>query len=142
MTSSAEKVEETGKVLRLQELKASAEAIADRILRVVKLIWVAGFDGDHASFIREKFLLFCFCRDRQTDRVAALRSPRRHIAPRCPLAPGNHEHDLAFRRMSFVMCEKLAGNPAAEFLEFLCQLSRDAKFPIWHHIHANGERFG
>jgi hypothetical protein len=53
MTSSAEKVEETGKLLRLQELKLSAEAIADRILRLVKLIWVARFDGDRTSFIRE-----------------------------------------------------------------------------------------
>ncbi|PYJ37963.1 MAG: hypothetical protein DME84_05970 [Verrucomicrobia bacterium] len=53
MTSSAEKVEETRKLSRLQELILWAEAISDRIcFQLVQLIRVAGFDGDRASFIR------------------------------------------------------------------------------------------
>ena len=57
MTSSAGKAEQTRKLLRLQELKLSAEAISDRIVyKSVQLIRVAGFDGDGASFIRENWL--------------------------------------------------------------------------------------
>ena len=73
-------------------------------------------------------------------RVGALRRPDAAALASLPFR--DHEHDLAFGRMGFVMCEELAGGAAAEFLEFLCQLPGDAKLPIRHHINAGGERFG
>jgi hypothetical protein len=39
----------------------------------------------------------------------------------------DHKDDLALRRMGLIICKKLAGGAAAEFLEFLCQLARNAK---------------
>ncbi len=62
------------------------------------LIWVAGFDGSCASFIREKFspiasaalfasLAMLIVVSANVLGVGALRSPRRHIAARCPYRP-------------------------------------------------------
>ena len=82
------------------------------------MIRVALFDGDCASFIREKFPpFFVSAAIGQCDRG-------RRAAPAglaaMALPPGNHEHDLAFRGMGFVMCKQLAGSAAAELFEFFC----------------------
>ena len=34
--------------------------------------------------------------------------------------PGDHEHDLALRRMGLVMCQEFAGRSAPKLLEFFC----------------------
>ena len=57
------------------------------------------------------------------------------------LSPGNHEHDLAFRRVVLVMCKEFTCTAPPEFLEFLCQLSRDAKPAILDDIDTGGECF-
>src|SRR6266542_2917154 len=59
--------------------------LGSHCLQLMQLIWVAGFDGSCASFIREKFLAALFsAAHRQRGRVGALRSPRRHFDARCP----------------------------------------------------------
>ena len=57
------------------------------------------------------------------------------------LCPRDQQHNLALRWMGLIMCKKLAGGAAAEFLEFLCQLARDAKLSLRHDIDAGGECF-
>jgi hypothetical protein len=59
-----------------------------------------------------------------------------------PLRRGNHEYDLAFRRVGLVMRKKFTGGAAPKFFELFCQLSRYAKLPIRHDINASGKCLG
>jgi len=43
--------------------------------------------------------------------------------------------------MGLIMRKKLAGNTAAEFFEFFCQLACNAQLPLRHDVNANGECF-
>ena len=44
--------------------------------------------------------------------------------------------------MRLIMCKKLAGGAAAEFLKFLFQLARDAKLSLRYDIDSGGACFG
>src|SRR6266542_4342849 len=116
--------------------------LGSHCLQLMQLIWVAGFDGSCASFIREKFLAALFsAAHRQRGRVGAAVAAATHRSA-MSLPPRDQQHDLAFRRMGLVMCEELTGTATAELLEFFCQLSGDAKLPIRHHTNAGGKCLG
>ena len=97
-----------------------------------QLIAVTRLDGDCESFIRAHFW---------TRRIRAVAANEFVYTPAQLLRARDQEHDLAFRRMRGVMCEKVRRRAAAEFLKCFCQLARDAKLPVWHNLDASLKRF-
>src|SRR5262249_36586052 len=64
---------------------------------------------------------------RAIDRISrALNTPGIQLRAR------DDEHDFAFRRMRFIVCQQFGSIAATKFLKFFCQLTRNAQLPIRH----------